>query len=92
MEIKNLDKSYDGKIISCYIHNEFIEEGKIIYDQGVFYIFQNKVDGAVPRSRISRNSYVYSWCVDGGDEIDLKGNGVKDIKLLSNVNNSYEIY
>jgi hypothetical protein len=69
----------EGDLVSCYIDDDFISEGKIHYEDGYIYICQDVRDGTDCRDKLG---YEYSWCVA---EIDKDWNSELEEALATNI-------
>jgi hypothetical protein len=83
--IEELNKSHNGKYISCVISNTFIKKGLIHYckHQKEFFILQNAKDGSKPTffNHFGKD-FKFSWTVQKGTVKSLSFNGVSEILLL----------
>lgn len=93
----DIDKNWVGKNVSGWINHpskmngtpqKF--DGKIMLIRDNYYILHNTptLDGSKPEAMHMEN-YKYSWCVNSGDEKNLKSNYVKEITLI---NSTYELW
>lgn len=83
--IEELNKSHDGKYVSCVISNTFIEKCMIHYckHQKEFFILQNVKVGSKPTffNKLKKD-FKCSWTVQEGTVKQLSFNGVSRILLL----------
>lgn len=70
-----LVKSLVDREVSCILSNTFIEKGKIIKEDGIYFILQNKRDGT---DASNKENYKYSWSIDSNNCYVIK-----NLKLLT---------
>jgi hypothetical protein len=91
MDITEITNDIIGKKITCYIDDDFIDDGEITKEDNNFYILQNKRDGFEINNK---KGYKYSWTLNDGSQIKLKSEfiNVSQIKLKESLTTSIELW
>lgn len=89
MDITNITDDMIGKKITCYIKDEYIDDGEITYDTiyESFYILQNKKDGANCRNK---KTYKHSWVINYAN--NLPYSDITKLKLKNPITSSIELW
>jgi hypothetical protein len=73
-----LTEQWVGKKVTCVIEGEYIGDATIQYEDGNYYICQNRKSGATPFNTLG---YLYGWVTDGTED-NLFINGITNLTLL----------